>query len=51
MAKKKRRLSKSLLKKAHRLAKKLKGKRGITNPYALATWMIKRGKGKRRKRR
>ena len=51
MAKKRRRrkLSKALLKKAHRLAKKLMGKRGIREPYALATWMVKRGKGRKRR--
>ena len=32
----------------HDLAEKLKGKRGVDNPWALATWMVKHGRTKRR---
>jgi hypothetical protein len=40
MAKKK--MSKPKLRKAKRLAEKLKGKPGIDNPHALARYMVKR---------
>ena len=49
----KRKMSKAKIKKAHKQAERLKGKRGITNPYALATYQAKKGHkiGGRRKKK
>ena len=46
----------SMERRRKRLARKLEGKRGIANPWALATWQVRRQeqakkRGKRRKRR
>lgn len=42
MAKKKRKMTRKQIGKAKRLAEKLKGKRGIDNPHALARWQVRR---------
>lgn len=43
-------MRKAKIKKAHRQAEKLKGHRGISNPYALATWQVQQGHKVGRKR-
>lgn len=51
MARKKRKLTKSQLRRSKRLAEKLKGKKRITNPFALARWMVKRKRRKKKRKR
>jgi len=47
---KKRKMTKTQKIKCRALVSKLKRKRKIRTPYALAMWMVKRGKGKRRRK-
>lgn len=44
---KKRKLTKPQRRRSKKLAEKLKRKRGISNPFALANWMVQRKKKKR----
>ena len=42
-----RKMTDAELKKAKKLAEKMKGKKGVDNPHALAKWMIDHQKKKR----
>jgi hypothetical protein len=46
-----RKMTRKQIKKAKRLAERLKGKPGISNPHALARWQVKRQAKKRKKGR
>lgn len=45
----KRKMTRKQVRRAKRLAERLKGERGIRNPHALARWSVKRSARKRRR--